>query len=144
VRTYTTARKAAILEDSLDCPLTELGLLQEQSAGVLQFRPGFHRTLGMPVFAYALLEYWQRATARETLSFSEIAYGFGSPGASMKLDENSLTERLERLEHATDGRLVYTDTAGIRQVYRRGTALDTMEVLARYYESADTRNEVAG
>jgi hypothetical protein len=145
VRTYT-ARKAAILEDSLDCPLTELGLLvEEQTAGLLQFRQGFHRTLGMEVFAYALLEYWRRvAGARETLSFSEIAYGFASPGVSMKLDENSLTERLERLEHTTDGRLVYTDTAGIRQVYRRGDAPDTTEVLARYYESADSRSEVAG
>jgi hypothetical protein len=92
----------------------------------------------MPVFAYTLLDFWQRtAPERETMPFSEIAYGNGSPGLTLKLDENSLTERLERLEHATDARLVYTDTAGIRQVYRRGNAPERMEVLSSYYDNAE-------
>ena len=55
---------------------------------------------------------WRRAASgRETLPFSDIAYGFGSPGLIFKLDENSLTERLERLERLTDGRMAYTETA---------------------------------
>jgi hypothetical protein len=92
----------------------------------------------MPVFVYALLEFWQRAAfGRETLAFSEIAYGYASPGVAFKLDENSLTERLERLDQTTNGRLVYTDTAGIRQVYQRGGPMDCNTVLSHYYADAD-------
>jgi hypothetical protein len=139
VRTYVRTRQSAVVEDSLECPLTELGLLDEEvESGVLQFNAAFHRTLGMPVFVFALLEFWRSAaTGRETLPFSDIAYGFGSPGLSFKLDENSLTERLERLERATDGRLVYMDTAGIRQVYLRGGPMQSMDVLSGYYDHAD-------
>jgi hypothetical protein len=145
VRTYVPTRQGAVLEDSLECPLTELSLLEEDAGGVLQFNAGYHRTLGMPVFVYALLEFWQRsAPGRETLPFSDIAYGFASPGLVLKLDENSLTERLEQLEQTTDGRLVYTDTAGIRQVYLRGGPMERMDVLSRYYASADTGIPVEG
>ncbi len=136
VRTYVAGKQAAVLEDSLDCPLTELGLIDEDETGVLTFQHGFHRTLAMPVFAYTLLDFWQRTAAdRETLPFSDIAYGTGSPGLTLKLDENSLTERLERLDSATEGYLVYTDTAGIRQVYRRGKPVPAMELLSSYYEN---------
>jgi hypothetical protein len=137
VRTYVAGKQAVVLEDSLDCPLTELGLLAEDETGVLTFQHGFHRTLAMPVFAYTLLDFWQRTAAdRETLPFSDLAYGSGSPGLTLKLDENSLMERLEHLDSATAGHLVYTDTAGIRQVYRRGNPIPAMEVLSSYYEHA--------
>lgn len=137
VRTYVAGRQAAVLEDSLDCPLIELGLMGEDETGVLTFQHGFHSTLAMPVFAYTVLDFWQRTAAdRETLPFSDIAYGTGSPGLILKLDENSITERLEHLDNATEGHLVYTDTAGIRQVYRRGKPIPAMEVLSSYYENA--------
>lgn len=146
VRTYVSARRAAVLEDSLECPLTELGLLSEDDAsGLVQFNAGFHRTLGMEVFVYALLDFWQRsALGREALAFSEIAYGYASPGVAFKLDENSLMERLERLEQSTNGRLVYTDTAGIRQVYQRGGPMERIAVLSHYYADADNGILVEG
>jgi hypothetical protein len=145
VRTYVPTRQSVVLEDSLECPLTELGLLEEDAGGILQFNASYHRNLSMPVFVYVLLEFWQRwAATRETLPFSDIAYGLASPGLALKLDENSLTERLERLEQTTDGRLVYTDTAGIRQVYQRGGPMERMEVLSRYYAAADNAILVEG
>jgi hypothetical protein len=137
VRTYVAGKQALVQEDSLDCPLTELGLLGEDETGVLTFQRGFHRTLAMPVFAYTLFDFWQRtANERETLPFSDIAYGTASPGLTLKLDDNSLTERLERLDAATEGHLVYTDTAGIRQVYRRGKPTPAMDFLSSYFENA--------
>lgn len=144
VRTYTPSKKMLLLEDSLECPLTELGLLEEDEvSGMLQFRAGYHQSMSMVVFAYALLEFWERTPHdRETLPFSDLAFGYGSPGLVLKLDENSLTERLERLEHLTAGRLAYTDTAGIRQVYRRGGTMDCLEFLGEYYDSTDPRSQV--
>ena len=146
VRTYVRAKKSIVLEDSLECPLTELGLIDEEvDSGVLQFNAGFQRALAMPLFLFALLEFWRRAApGRETLPFSDIAYGFGSPGLIFKLDENSLTERLERLERLTDGRMAYTETAGIRQVYLRGGVLNSFDVLSEYYAHADHAMLVEG
>jgi len=58
--------------------------------------------LGDHIFACALADFWERAAAdRKSMAFSEIAYAPGGPGNGFKLDENSLIERLERLEALT-------------------------------------------
>ena len=143
IRTYLRTRDAAVAEDALECPLTELDVLRQDETGVVvEFVPGFHETLGNAAFVYALLQFWEsRAPGRETLPFSDIAYGVGSPGAVFKLDENSLAARLEALEHITGGRLVYTDTAGIRQVYQHGGLFPGLHLLQEYYEQHDPRGE---
>lgn len=120
VRTYLPSRLSSGLvpEESLDCPLVELDLLQE-TAGVFRFVRGPKETLPDSVFAFAVSDYWHRIAAdRESLSFTDLFYGFGSPGSTFKLDENSLIERLERLEDFTAGELSYADTAGLKQLYR--------------------------
>lgn len=121
IRTYLPSRSSTgpVPEDSLDCPLVELELLEE-SNGVFRFVRGPKETLPDRVFAFAVADYWERAApGRESLSFSDLSYGMASPGSVFKLDENSLAERLERLETSTDGDLLYADTAGLKQVYRR-------------------------
>jgi hypothetical protein len=145
LRCYTALKssKAPVVEDSLDCPLTELNLIEEDaSAGLFAFKRGFQRTLADEVFVYALMDFWARvAPARDSLAFSDISYATGSPGKIFKLDENSLAERLDRLEHVTQGRLAYTDTAGLKQVYRRSD-MPVDDLLRRYYEHSDPRVDV--
>jgi len=140
IHTYTAAAasKRAVLEDSLDCPLVELSLIEEDVVpGLFRFRRGPQRTLADEVFVYALKEFWERvAPGRETLSFTEVAYGFASPGCAFKLDENSLSERLDRLERVTRGHMVYTETAGLRQIYRRGQ-VPLSEFVKRHYEKLE-------
>lgn len=121
VRTYLPSRisSGAVPEESLDCPLVELELLEE-SHGIFRFVRGPKDTMSDAIFAFAVSDYWQRtAPDRESLSFSDLLYGIGSPGAAFKFDENSLVERLERLETFTEGDLFYADTAGLKQLYRR-------------------------
>ena len=60
-----------------------------------------------------------------------------------KIDEDGLTERLEALDRFTNGQLVYADTAGVRQVYRRAGPLGTMELLANAYDSGNPVTAVA-
>ncbi|MEK7994347.1 MAG: DUF4007 family protein [Planctomycetota bacterium] len=144
VRCYTAPKglRGAVLEDTLDCPLVELHLLYEDASGVFAFRRGFQTTLGDEAFVYALVDFWNRvAPGRESLAFSQIAYACGSPGNAFKLDENSLIERLERLQQVTQGRLEYTETAGLKQVYRHGD-VPVLDFLARYYEHSDPRVEI--
>jgi hypothetical protein len=98
--------------------LVELEVLEE-SNGLIRFVRGPKDTLSDEVFAFAVADFWEStAPNRETLSFSDLSYGMGAPGSAFKLDENSLVERLERLEALTRGALVYADTAGLKQLYR--------------------------
>jgi hypothetical protein len=135
VRTYVASRlsSGAVPEESLDCPLVELELLEE-SNGLVRFVRGPKDTLSDEVFAFAVADFWQStASNRETLSFSDLSYGMGAPGSAFKLDENSLVQRLERLEAVTDGALVYADTSGLKQLYRHAahTPLYYLQKLAR-------------
>jgi hypothetical protein len=104
------------VEDALSCPLAELGLMQQ-----LPGQNSFHLLLGpKPDLPDALLAYSIRdlliSTGRETLALSDLAYGERSPGKVFRLDEDSLLERLLRLEEITNGQAVYAEQAGIRQV----------------------------
>lgn len=135
IRTYLASRagKKNIIEDSLDCPLNELGLLVAEGSEMLSFVRGPQRSLSDHIFVMALLEFWNReAPRRETLSFNEIAYSPNSPGCVFKLDESSLFERLDRLEKITEGRFLFADTAGLKQVYRKAK-INPFELLELYY-----------
>lgn len=147
VRTYapSKASKAGVLEDSLDCPLVELHLIEESSnAGHFRIRRGPKPTLSDQTFVYTLLEFWEEASAaQETLAFNEIAYRAGSPGSVFKLDENNILDRLERLELITEGALTYVETAGIRQVYR-SRSVDRVSCLENYYTSSFVPVEIGG
>ena len=123
LRTYIATKQSSgmVAEDTLDCPLVELGLVEEViGTGIFQLRRGPKETLSDLTFTYALTDFWDRvAPGRESLAFNDIAYEPGSPGSTFKLDENSLAERLDRLGDVTEGDLIYTETAGLKQVYRR-------------------------
>jgi hypothetical protein len=141
VRTYLSGRsnRTTAIEDSLDCPLTELNLLEEMSGtSLLKIRRGPKSTLGDRVFAFCLLQFWDRvAPTTKSLAFSEIAYSQNSPGTVFKLDENSLIERLDRLSLATDGLLSYTEGAGLKQVYRQQVACDGLSWLDAHYQETN-------
>ncbi len=140
IRTYLSSRggRTAAIEDSLDCPLTELNLIEEVSGtNLFKIRRGPKSTLSNRVFAYCLLQFWETvAPDMKSLAFSEIAYSRNSPGTVFKLDENSLIERLEMLEIATGGALGYTEGAGLKQVYRQGDC-DGLSWLSSHYEETN-------
>lgn len=140
VRTYTPSRvaKQGLLEESLDCPLTELSLIQELGQkGLYVFSRGEQRDLPQEIFASCLAEYWDSQRQKSlTLSFEDVAYDAGSPGAIFKLDEDSLAYRLGGLEDLTKGQLRYEETAHLRQIYRdEGKRKSSTTLLKRYYES---------
>jgi hypothetical protein len=123
VRSYapTSAFKAKSLEDTLDCPLSELGLLQARTVGEFAFIRGAKPSLPVEIFGFALEHFWltEGIANRQTLSFEEIVYSPGSPGQVFKLDEASITYYLESLEDLTGGAYIFDTTAGLRQVLRK-------------------------
>lgn len=120
VRGYAPRSAATPIEEAAEPMLAELGLMQEVRKGVFSFRRGPKSSLTNAFFAWALIDYWDRYHAGETsLTFESIAYAAGSPGRVFKLDEESTAERLFVLADLTDGKLKWSETSGLRQVYRR-------------------------
>jgi hypothetical protein len=120
LRSYAPRVAGASPEDFAEPMLGELGLIGEERKGYFAFRRGPKPTLPDGIFAYALLDHWDRtAPGVSTLAFESIAYGEGSPGRVFKLDEDSVAERLFVLDDLTEGGLSWTDTAGLRQVHRK-------------------------
>jgi hypothetical protein len=100
------------------------------------FVRGSHWSLHDNIFAACVIDFWNReAPKQETLSFNEIAYAPNSPGSVFKLDEENLVERLENLEHVCHGRILFGDTAGVKQIYRKASVAPE-ELLEQYYASA--------
>jgi hypothetical protein len=131
-RTYVATRggKSGVAEDTLDCPLIDLELIRLGPDGrTHQFNRGPKPSLPDAVLLYAILGFWEGfAPNAAELSLYDIAQHPGAPGLIFKLGEDSIAERLERLEKTTKGSLRYGETAGLRQIYRR-ERLEPMTVL---------------
>jgi hypothetical protein len=135
IRSYAPRSASGSPEDLAEPMLGELGLLREESKGRFAFRRGPKATLSDGMFAYALLDYWTTAASTaSSLAFESIAFGEGSPGRVFKLDEESVAERLCGLEDVTRGAFAWTDTAGLRQVLRKG--LDASKLSNRMLRAA--------
>ncbi|MCA3219108.1 MAG: DUF4007 family protein [Burkholderiales bacterium] len=140
IRCYLPSVANGSDEDAIEPLLAELGLLSTHARDVYEFRRGPKSTLPDGLFAFALADYWStwneaNRVAQTTLSFEAIAHDFGSPGRVFKLDENSVSERLARIEDASSGRLRWSDSAGVRQVVRSEDALSD-EALHDYIKAA--------
>ena len=135
VRTYAGTRPSSdkMIEDSLDCPLAELGLIYENaSEGQLAFTRGPKDTLPNAVMVYAISDYASRKFGQRTLTFEELAYGPLGPGRVFRLDEASLAERLDSLTEVTNDAWQFAETAGYKQVLLTKD-IDPIAILEDYY-----------
>lgn len=137
LRTYASVRKLdrqVPIEESFDCPLQELNLLQPFPDGDLyRFSIGPKSSLPTAVFGFALAQYFERVKGgRNSMTVQECLYGPGSPGQAFKLDENSVVDYVEDLGRLTHGKMMLDETAGLKQIFRR-QRIDHFELLADYY-----------
>ena len=135
VRTYAPQRRGKpALEDTLDCPLAELGLIRESNQSqTFQIVRGPHASLPTDIFAYALAEYLaDRSSRTQTITLEELAFGEAAPGRVFCLDEPGLIRRLDQMESITDGGVVFDETAGLKQLYVHRSP-DPIALLDRCY-----------
>jgi Protein of unknown function (DUF4007) len=121
IRTYHAgspgARRAP--EDSIECPLSELGLIQSTGVGEqFRLRRGPKSSLPDAVFLYALISFWRNYHEnRSSFSVEFLTFERGSPGQVFLLDEEAVAERLLRLDLLTDGAIRWDESSGMRQIY---------------------------
>ena len=122
VRTYVSQPPLgqASHEDTLESPLTEIGLIRPVGRrDGYRFVRGHKPTLGAGVFCYAVTHFWSQFSAARTLSYEALAYEPGSPGRVFLLDENALADRLFEIEESSDGCYRWSETAGLKQLIRK-------------------------
>lgn len=123
LRCYSSVALRNATEDSAEPLLTDLGLISTSGNNIYHFHRGPQYSLPDQIFAFSLLDFWKRwelntNSSQATLSFNTIAHEYGSPGRVFKLDEDSVGDRLSKIEEITNGYLQWTDSAGLRQVSR--------------------------
>lgn len=142
LKCYASVPARNTTEDSAEPLLTDLNLILPAGSNLYQFNRGPQHSLSAEVFAFALMDFWERWEAavgatQSTLSFNTIAYEFGSPGRVFKLSEDALADRLAALSDDTRGYLAWTDSAGLRQVSKLGKdamSNKKMTILAQAYD----------
>jgi hypothetical protein len=135
IQTYAGSSRTSqsSVEDYLDCPLTDLGLIHEEpTKKTYAFSRGPKDSLPDEVIFYAIWKYAQRKGEQRSFTFDELAYQPYSPGRVFKLDELALAERLEHIDQLTSGAWQWTETAGYRQLVVT-TDINSLDLLDRYY-----------
>ena len=99
VRSYAPAQtsRRMQLDDMLDCPLRELGLIgRSVAASSYRFRLGPKPTLPAAILLYSALDYICRIQASgSTITIRRLAQELGAPGRAFKLTEREITTALE-------------------------------------------------
>ncbi len=130
IRSYVPRAGGSSPEEMSEPLLGELGLIQQNAKGAFEFRRGAKRSLPDGIFAYALLDYWQKlGHSGSVMAFDRVAHDYGSPGRVFKLDESALADRLISLEKLSNNEIQWTEQAGIRQVTLTGSGSKNIDEL---------------
>lgn len=147
LHTYLPTRgdKGTVLEENLDCPLTELNFIEkvgERSAPdsnrrepIYAFRVEEKPEISPALFVLALNDFWNKRHATErTLPFREVAVGETSPGQVFKLPEAAVRERLESIEKESQALFSFQESSALSQVVRVRQA-QPQSLLRRVYNT---------
>lgn len=125
------ALKNQAVEDTLACPLQELGLMRLRASSTTDEIIEFYRSdrpyLDDLTFGRLTTDYWKlRAENDRTLSLGSLLLDYASPGLILRMDEDALTMRLERL------------CAAFPKVFRysRGIERQSLELIAKDLSTA--------
>lgn len=121
------------IEDSIDCPFTELGLIQTLGEKY-QFKVREKTNLPPSIIAATCLEYasWTSQETK-TIAIYRLLYDEGSPGMVFKLTENTLCEAIEAIAKKFNS-IILSDTAGLIQLsFIDDPATLAQEILDKYY-----------
>lgn len=139
LRTYTVRQHGRSgLDELLDCPFRELGLLETVPGGAgFRFVDGPKPSLPDAVVSYACLQFMAASGDARSISIARLSHDPGSPGGAFRLPERALGEALGRVAAHTPG-LQVAEPGGLRQLLVDADPAALAEtVITRYYEESD-------
>lgn len=94
-RTYTTRRGGLHIEDYLDCPFRQLGMIGQSSGDAMRFVYGRKHGLSPLIAAFACIDFVRISRiASGSVSVSRLASEAGGVGNTFKVNENELADLL--------------------------------------------------
>jgi hypothetical protein len=147
LHTYYSARGDSVaVEDSLDGPLVELGLLQQvgerKSDGgrwenVFAFRRESKPEITEELFDYCVKDFWERFwSSEDALTLREVALGVCSPGQVFKLPEEDIRARLDAYSSTRRGRPFSYQPSAIQGLVTRRKGAGTVTLADVYGRDA--------
>jgi hypothetical protein len=121
------------IEDSIDCPFNELGLIRNLGKNY-QFKIGDKANLPASLIVTSCLEYasWANQDSN-TITIRKLLYDEGSPGMVFKLTESVLCAAIETVAKEFEP-IVLSDTAGLIQLsLPENPEILAEEILDKYY-----------
>lgn len=105
-------------EESIDSPLTELGLIYPLTRrDMFQLKIGTKSSVSIYTFLYVLLMFWKEYSPNSsTLSLEAMCYAEKSPGRVFMINENNIGEFIANINTASKGLLEWSETAGLKQI----------------------------
>lgn len=143
LRMYSDGRPKAkqISDEFLDAPFASLKLLSLLPDGKThRVQIAEHDHLPVEIIAYAVASLFKE-TGQDALAIEDLMYGknnYAAPGAIFCLNENAFLFKLEQLKQRKNNLFGFTETAGVRQLYKlRNAEIDPMVYLRDYYKQSD-------
>lgn len=130
-------------EDNFTSPFAELGLIVPLDGKMFLAELSERKSLPDEVFTYALLNYIKNRKVTDsgvivtnTIAFTELLGGVGSPGRVFRLSTDGLSDKLDAAQKLTNGSISWTDTQGLRQVQfdsQQIAEFNADDLLTQYY-----------
>ncbi len=131
------------MEESLDSPLSLLGLITQSPGGrAYQSKPESRPSLPIGIFSFAVVQTMQYREST-AIPIEELMYSrddFATPGSVFRLTETDLITKLELMLAYLPGRFELRETAGIHQLYKIADS-EPLDYIKRHY--ANTQAEIA-
>ena len=128
--------ETALLEDTINCPFTELGLIQTvKNSKVYIFPIGSKNNLPPEIIVATCLEYAGSLGSQKTISISRLLYDEGSPGLVFRLSEEAIYDAIEKIAHQFSS-ISLSDTGGLIQLSFLTEPVELAnDILKNYYHS---------
>lgn len=138
LRMYTRrdARARQTLDELLDSPFREIGVIQPAPAGrdTYRFVRGFKPGLSPSAIAYACLDYMATSDpGSRTASLTRLAADPGSPGRLLKLTEDVIQLALEEISHTVSGIGIAAPAGALQLTLSKSPELLAKAVLWRHH-----------
>lgn len=115
--------KAALLDETLDSPMSLLSLISRQSSKQFSAEPSVRNELPTNIFGFAVAQavnLWVENENRGTVLLDNLLYSrsnHAAPGAVFRLTESGFMKKLEELQQAYPNLFSIRESAGISQLY---------------------------
>lgn len=138
VRMYASraARGRQTLDDLIDSPFRELGILTPGTNGKFRFVYGEKPLLSAAAIAYASLDFMAtQLDGTLSCSLSKLMNDYSSPGRTFKLNESTLADALEQISQEVKEISIAAPGGALQLVVHEHPADAARKILTSYYKT---------